>query len=215
MGYRESLGSPWISRGLWTRAVWAVVLSMCCAAYWIRSYYYADAFGWRSYPKLVQGAYRDSAVGALARSGRILLSYNSWLRSVAPDSQHRYFPDAPPGWHVRSTRHRLNKCPLDPTFYLQTGTSLSFLGFGYGRGTWTAASSADALHDTSVVVPLYFLQVLLTIPALVTLVNEIRRLRSPAGKCVHCGYDLRATPDRCPECGTVVTPPAGSRTTTR
>jgi hypothetical protein len=53
-----------------------------------------------------------------------------------------------------------------------------------------------------VVVPFWFLVILFSILPIVWIRRAIRdRARRAHGLCAQCGYDLRATPGRCPECG--------------
>src|SRR5687767_10159507 len=55
---------------------------------------------------------------------------------------------------------------------------------------------------------LAFAAAIIAVPlGLLTAIERTRahrlRKRKIGGQCLKCGYDLRATPHRCPECGTV------------
>jgi predicted RNA-binding Zn-ribbon protein involved in translation (DUF1610 family) len=89
----------------------------------------------------------------------------------------------------------------------------SFLGFG-GKRTqepriWRGYPSRREIDYTTIAtiyfVPLWFCAVIFSILPLVEGYRRTRRiLRFRYGRCVHCGYDLRASSEKCPECGHIV-----------
>jgi hypothetical protein len=51
-------------------------------------------------------------------------------------------------------------------------------------------------------IPIWPLAALIVVPRFAVLIRA--RRRAALGLCIRCGYDLRATPERCPECGSQV-----------
>jgi hypothetical protein len=76
---------------------------------------------------------------------------------------------------------------------------------GFFLARWSGMRISTAVPMPFVVAPL----ALLPYAAMARHMRRRRRLRRSAeGRCLACGYDLRATPGRCPECGETPTAPA-------
>jgi len=78
---------------------------------------------------------------------------------------------------------------------------------GWGPLRWQIASRSrpkdgDDFRYINIGVSHWLLLLLLLVPPILWL-NRFRKARRTRtlGRCPACGYDLRATPDRCPECG--------------
>ena len=81
---------------------------------------------------------------------------------------------------------------------------VSWHGFGYVTGQPPAFMVWR--YRQAVSVPMWFLVVMFGLAPTVWLRRVIcakKRFRIAHGLCPACGYDLRATPERCPECGAV------------
>jgi hypothetical protein len=81
------------------------------------------------------------------------------------------------------------------------------LGWQHGQGAEVLGFTLKEHHGYAgpvlhLKVPSWFLGLLLVVAVAPRVANMAeRRRRGGAGLCVTCGYDLRASPGRCPECG--------------
>jgi hypothetical protein len=145
---------------------------------WVRSHRAADSLGWN---------FADSewSVAVLTHRNGVTLAY---LR-YPPDWYRRGEPAPGPYRHVRPAQDYERIHPV--------GSGWNQLGFSLYR-------DRSPKGEEGVAVCPYWAAVLAALIAPATWVWRHRRegRAARAGLCPACDYDLRATPDRCPECGT-------------
>lgn len=76
-----------------------------------------------------------------------------------------------------------------------------------GFAWYSKRNARRGLASILIVVPFWALSGAASVPLLIWVGARVRGNRDDRrrrlGRCAACGYDLRVTPDRCPECGTV------------
>jgi len=114
----------------------------------------------------------------------------------------------------RTTRPNYGDSRAPPLWLCQTGPVLDFVkemadvGHAPVAGFFCYYFDAYGDSELQIVLPMAFTVALLAGLPLVAIALDLhrrRRARRGATNCRSCGYDLRATPDRCPECGTAST----------
>jgi hypothetical protein len=83
----------------------------------------------------------------------------------------------------------------------------TFLGFSYWNRTLPPTRQSGPVSVVGFAVPHGLFAALLALAPAVAArrlwLARRRRLRVAGGLCVACGYDVRASAERCPECGTI------------
>ncbi|MGD0462757.1 MAG: hypothetical protein ABSB74_09740 [Tepidisphaeraceae bacterium] len=171
----------WLFNGL---AALSLVLCVAMTALWARSYF------------VVESVFRSRWDATTQRFSKVDIGwvdgeFTFYCERMAPPAQG-FFPPLNHGWQHSTTGFALAGLA---GWHIKHQPRSYFIGANRTLGwneTWTAAFRIWPIAAFAAILPGYWL------------FAKIRQTRfARAGLCHFCGYDLRATPDRCPECGTI------------
>ncbi len=170
----ERAARPRLLTGISAVALLALVLT---AWDWVRHH---DGSSWW---------YCDTPLGRLAHTasaGRVELKWSK--------------PDAADAWAVRQGSRAVG-ASRRPDYYRLRGPGIADVRFAGVTVQW--GEMFEPLFSVTLPrVVLILLLAVLPVRWWFARSLRVRWERRRAGRCIVCGYDIRATPDRCPECGT-------------
>jgi hypothetical protein len=160
-----------------------LLLAAATAVLWVRSYWWRDSLG---YVVEIPQAFTTIATepGAIHYMRTDEWAYGWTTKPAKPAKQ---------AWEWKTRPHSSMLPQVAPKEYPIFST----------RFAWGPMRSPFASKPgTFIRLPLWFVSLLFLSGASTPLIHPVRRARRRRrGLCEKCGYDLRASPDRCPECG--------------
>jgi hypothetical protein len=173
-----------------------LLLCLTTVVFWIRSYFRSD---WYHYVVIDPPRRTWTQYSLNSNKGSLYVSYFSF-RFNADDRFQDYvrLREAPAGFSYQGYEPRDNRHLAGP--------GLRSLGFRY-NSEYSTPDASGTYDFPNASVPHWFVALVTTLlPATRLYLIRRRRRQKRAGLCPACGYDLRATPDRCPECGATPSP---------
>ena len=172
-------------------SILSLIFCIASIALWMRSHYkagFVDFLWWNEHESMDKSVGTEMYWGS--GGGQVVMATtighgqeNLWYAQTYGSRKFRFM------YGEKPLRSRYGVYAGDPKYLL---VRLGFGCFLPSRTGWILAFPIWAATAVSSVLPALFF----------TSVWKRRSLRQ-SGHCPRCGYDLRATPDRCPECGSV------------